>query len=94
MDVRAGVDSYAALDQFLELIFADEDFFEDAFAAVVASWNACPPHMPPPIRPASLPPGHSSPPSRLCPLGQWSRASQGAAWQLRMARSPPDDQQS
>jgi hypothetical protein len=95
MDTPAGVDACAALDEFLEVIFADEDFFEDAFAAVVASWNACPPNVPAKVRPPFPPLGHQSPPWRVRQLGQWSaRPAAGRAWQLRTARSPPGDQRS
>jgi hypothetical protein len=95
MNTPAGVDACAALDEFLEVIFADEDFFEDLFAAVVASWNASPPDAPPMIRRAVPPRGHRRPPGRARQLDQWSaRAAAGRAWQLRTARSPPGNQHS
>jgi hypothetical protein len=72
MDLPAGVDAYAALDEFLEMIFADEDFFQDAFAVVVASWNACPPDVPTRIKTASPPPGHRRTRWRARQLGQRS----------------------
>jgi hypothetical protein len=93
MDTLAGVDAYAALDEFLEVIFADEDFFEDAFAAVVASGKAGPPDGPAMIRSAFPSPDRRSPPPRARQPGQWSAwAPAGRAWQLRTARSPPSDQ--
>ena len=91
MNTAAGVDAYAALDEFLEVIFADEDFFEDVFAAVVASWNACPPDAPAMIGPAVPARGHRSPPWRARQDPWSARATAGRAWQLRTARSPPDD---
>jgi hypothetical protein len=95
MNTPTGVDAYAALDEFLDVIFADEDFFEDAFAAVVASWNACPPDVTAMIRSTFPSPGHRRRPWRPRQLGHWSaRAAAGRAWQLRTARSPPGDQQS
>jgi hypothetical protein len=95
MNTPTGVDAYATLDEFLEVIFADEDFFEDAFAAVAASWNAGPPDAPAKIRSALPSPGHRRPPWRPRQPGRWSaRAAAGRAWQLRTARSPPSDQQS
>ena len=93
MNTPAGVDAHAALDEFLEVIFADEDLFEDMFSAVVASWNACPPDAPAMIGLAVPPRGRRSPPWRGRQVGQWSaRAAVGRAWQLRTARSPPSDQ--
>jgi hypothetical protein len=95
MSVLVGVDAYAALDEFLEVILADEDFFEDAFAAVVAPWDAGPPYTPAVIGSAAPRPGHPSPSGRARQLRQWSiRAAAGQAWQLRVARSPPADHQS
>ncbi|MHB1930199.1 MAG: hypothetical protein ACYCUG_12405, partial [Acidimicrobiales bacterium] len=34
-------------DRFVEVILADPDLFEEAFASVIASWDASPPTVPP-----------------------------------------------
>jgi hypothetical protein len=81
---------YSALDEFLEVVFADEDFFEDAFAAVVASWDACPPHALATIGPIPPHPGHPSPTWRSRqPDQRPAPTAAGRAWPLRTARSPP-----
>jgi hypothetical protein len=92
MDLPAGVDAYAVLDELLEVIFADEDFFEDAFAAVMASWNAPPPGAPAKTTPGARP-AHQGRSEGARQLGQGPvRAPTRQASQLRTARSPPGAQ--
>jgi hypothetical protein len=90
MDIPTGVDPYAAPDQFFEVILADEDFFEDAFASVMASWNASPPNATVRITHACSPIGHRTPSAQAAPVGyRCVRDVGGRAWRLRLARSPP-----
>ena len=42
MDLSATADAYAALDEFLGVIFADEDLLEVAFESAIGSWDATP----------------------------------------------------
>jgi len=95
MDTLVGVDAYAALDEFLEVVFADEDFLDDAFAAVVASWNASPPDAPERTKADFANPDRPHPFGRARPVGHATgRTPERKAWELRTARSPPGDQQS
>jgi hypothetical protein len=82
---------YAASEEFLKVIFADPDLFEDAFAAVTASWDASPPRGPVSSRTGARPPDRW-PPRTARSTRSAARGSdrpRDGAWQLHMARSPP-----
>ena len=52
MAIAVHEDAHMASEQFLEVIFADPELFEEAFAAVRASWSASPPRAPVTVRTA------------------------------------------
>lgn len=86
--VITGNDPASVSDAFMEMILADPDLAEEAFAAVMASWDAGPP-SPPETATASPPP---APGLRPWPLKAEPCVvvSAGAApWELQTARSPP-----
>jgi hypothetical protein len=79
----------AVSDQFLELILADPDLLEAAFASVVASFEASPPQAPPTsatrVRPSA------SPAEALGKRNEHRtvRSPRVTPRQLHVARSPP-----
>lgn len=76
--------------QFLQVILADPDFLDQAFAAVVASWESGPPPKPPRVRvgppPTSRPVAHSGPADEG-PVQRWPMRGDRSANHL--PRSPP-----
>jgi hypothetical protein len=81
-------DAIAVSDEFLDLILADPDLFEIAFASVEASWRASPPKAPPEAT-ACRPPSPPSPTAGQSPR-HGSVCSPGLTpWQFHLARSPP-----
>lgn len=97
METITGKDARtAAADTFLDVILADPDLFEDAFAAVVASWHASPPGVPPNKPTATRPPGPSGrlPRDHSRDAHQDTRRPRTNLWQLRHERSPPPHTQS
>jgi hypothetical protein len=91
MTTATALDAYSALDEFLEVIFTDEDLFEVAFASVIGSWDATPPYLA--IRCPRVAVAHVGP-NRLWEVRPDDREPTGReprerAWRLRTARSPP-----
>lgn len=82
-------DARTLSEQFFELILADPDFFEDAFAAVEASWSGRPPGAQTSTWTPYSKPNRST---RRQQRGSLMTARPFAAptfWQRQKARSPP-----
>lgn len=90
-DRAAGLDDQAAVtDRFLELILADPDLLDAAFAAVEAAWSADPPPRRPTVATrARGPGGRALPPPRRGPSRAHGHEPVGPTWLRRTARSPP-----
>jgi hypothetical protein len=84
-------DRAAVSDQFLELILADPDFLEAAFASVVASFEATPPQARPATTTRFRPP--ASPAEARCKPSQYRTVLSPSVTpcRLHVARSPPHD---
>lgn len=79
-----------ASDDFLRVVLADPDLLDDAFARVMASWQAGPPPAPPLTRAAAgRPAGSRQPPDEAGDPHRLPRMPCGATSRPRVARSPP-----
>jgi hypothetical protein len=77
-------------DRFLELVLADPDLLDAAFAAVEASWSATPPAPPSPVATRTGRPGPGTSPPRPAAGPARARSAAGPTGRYRTARAPPE----